>query len=328
MGLNSDVKGLVAYGGFLLCFAGIIASCGPLVETIPDFEIDSNGSKLVVHAYLSPHDTLVKVYVTESIPVYKEAERREQVVVTDAIVVLIDAAKEIVLPYDSAYLAYSINADEIGGIKSGATYHLRVRDAKRAVEAETTVPPVPPAIASYQLDTSYSSLGDFYGRRDTSLTVQFTWKDLPGPGSYYRVAGKALMLTDYREVDPAGKPVIKRGRVTIPLQWDGTFGGSELQSDANSDGGVMQSPLGRISLRRPVFWTENGSESGHPVEVKSITLDLLHTDEYYYRYHQSAQAHDIAADNPFAEPVLLYSNVRGGLGVFASYTSFSIDIKP
>lgn len=320
---------LMARAGFLLCFAWMIASCGPLVETVPEFELEHNEPKLVIHAYLSPHDTLVKVYVTKSSPVFKEAvPRGEPIVVSNAVVVLADAAKEVVLSYDSAHLVYSVNADEIGGIRPGVTYHLRVRDDKRSVEAETTVPPVPPAIASYQLDTSYTSFGDFSGRRDTSLTVQFTWKDPPGPGNYYRVAGKALVLTDYREADQDGKPVIKRGRVTTPLQWNDTFGGSELQSDANSNGGVMQSPLGRISLRRPVFWSENGPESGGAVEVRSITLGLLHTDEYYYRYHQSAQAHDIAADNPFAEPVLLYSNVRGGLGVFGSYNSFSIDVKP
>ncbi len=328
MGLNSDFIRLVARVVTLLCFAGMMVSCDSLVETVPDFEIDNNESKLVIHAYLSPRDTLVKVYVTESIPIFKEAQPREHIIVTDAVVSLADAAREITLQYDSTYLAYLINPDQIGGIWPGRTYRLRVSDNKRSVIAETTVPSEPPVIASYKVDTSYSSFGDFYGRKDTSMTVQFTWNDPPGQGNYYRVAGKALMLTDYREVDPDGNPVIKRGRVTIALQWDDTFGGSEFQSDANSNGGLMQSPLGRISLRRPVFWTEDGSEIGNPVEVRNITVDLLHTDEHYYRYHQTARAHDIAADNPFAEPVLLYSNVKGGLGVFASYNSFSTDIKP
>lgn len=329
MGLSSDIMRFIAHAGFVLFFAGMVASCGSLVEIVPEFKLDNNESKLVVHAYLSPHDTLLKVYVTQSIPVFKEeGPSGAYTVVTDAVVVLSDAGKEVVLPYDSAYSAYSVNADEIGGIRAGATYRLRVKDSKRSAEAETTVPSAPPAIASYQVDTSYSSFGDFYGRKDTSITVQFTWKDSPGIGNYYRVAGKSLILTDYQELDTAGKRVIRRGRVTMPLHWDGTFGGSEFQSDANSDGRVMQSPLARISLRRPVFLTENGAETGSVPEVKNITLNLLHTDEHYYRYHQSARDHDIAGDNPFAEPVLLYSNVRGGLGVFGSFNSFSIDIKP
>ncbi len=328
MGLNSDAMRLIARAGFLLGFAGLIASCGPLVETLPDFELDNNAPKLVVHAYLSPQDTLVKVYVTESVPVFREAEQRGKIVVTNAVVILADDTRETMLPYDSTHLAYSVNADRIGGIRPGVTYRLTVRDDKRSVEAETTVPSAPPAVASYKTDTAYSSFGDFYGRKDTSLTVQFTWKDPPGTGNYYRVSGKALILTDYREVDAAGKPVTRRGRVTMPLQWDNTFGGSEFQSDANSDGQVMQSPIARISLRRPVFPTESGTELGRPVEVKNITINLLHTDGHYYRYHQSARDHDIAGDNPFAEPVLIYSNVSGGLGVLGSYNSFSIDIKP
>lgn len=329
MGLNSDITRFIARAGFMLWFAGILASCGSLVEIVPEFELDNNESKLVVHAYLSPHDTLVKVYVTQSTPVFSdEAIAREDMVVADAVVVLAGADREVVLRYDSTHLAYLINADEFGGIRAGATYRLQVRDSKRSVEAETTVPSAPPAIASYQLDTAYSSFGDFYGRKDTSLTVQFTWKDPPGTGNYYRVAGKALILTDYRETDAAGKPVIRRGRATVPLQWDDSFGGSEFQTDANLNGQVMQSPLARISLRRPAFVTESGTEPGRRPEVKNITLDLLHTDAHYYRYHQSARDHDIAADNPFAEPVLLYSNVRGGLGVFSSFNSFSIDIKP
>ena len=329
MALNFDIVQLVVRAGVLSCIAWALASCGPLVETVPEFEPDHNEPKLVVHAYLSPKDTLVRVYVTQSNPMFSETDRpAESAIVTNATVLLADGVKEAALLYDSTTLSYSVSAYKIGGIRPGATYRLRVSDNKRSAEAKTTIPPAPPVIVSYRLDTSYGSPGSYYGRKDTTLTVQFTWRDQSGPGGYYRVAGKAFLLTDYWEEGPGGRPVVRRGRATIPLQWDNTFGGSELQSDVGSDGEIMHSPIGRVSLKRPVFWTENGTEPGRPVEVRSITLDLLQTDENYYRYHQSAKAQDIAGDNPFAEPVLLYTNVKGGLGIFASYNSFSLDIKP
>ncbi len=315
--------------GLIMSFLGFLLSCESMVDIVPESRIGEIKPKLVVHAYISPQDTMIRVFVTESIPVFKEIGESGQHVIKDARVVLSDSRQEVVLNYDSTYQAYTIAADRMGGIQAGYTYRLKVQDESRSVEASTTIPSVSPAIASYKVDTSYTSSGTGFGRRDTTLAVQFTWRDPAGHRNFYRVIGKAIVIMDYREYESDGVFIYKRGRVTMPLYWDNSYGRSDFQSDVHSDGAVMQSPVGRVSIRRPTFFSQDGIEyAERPNEVRTITLELLHTDEPYYRYQQSALQHDEASGNPFAEPVLLYSNVKGGLGVFASYNSFSIDIKP
>jgi hypothetical protein len=55
-----------------------------------------------------------------------------------------------------------------------------------------------------------------------------------------------------------------------------------------------------------------------------VHLYALSVDEHYYRFHRSLDTVGDIEENPFFEPTLLYSNVEGGLGVFASYVSADV----
>lgn len=331
MGLNFKDTGLLAKqwtACCLFCLAVAFTSCESMTAIVPDSKIGNTAPKLVIHGYLSPQDTLVKVYVTESVPVFREVGSTGRLILEDARVVLSHRDREIVLHYDTTHLAYTLPAVDVG-IFSGNTYRLRVEHENRIAEASTTIPGPPPAIASYSVDSSFTRFSDFFGRRDTSLVTQFTWTDPPGETNYYRVSGRVTAIASYADYDADGEFVERRGRVTIPLNWDTGYGRSDFQSDANHDGGTMYSPPGRVRVGRPTFWSHNGTVyASDPTEVRTITLMLYHTDEHYYRYHRSVGPNEEAAENPFAEPALLYTNVRGGLGVFGSYNSFSIDVHP
>jgi hypothetical protein len=54
------------------------------------------------------------------------------------------------------------------------------------------------------------------------------------------------------------------------------------------------------------------------------TVELLHINKDYYRYIKSLNSYENATDNPFAEPVNLYSNVKNGYGLF---TTFARDVR-
>lgn len=302
-------------------------SCDSLVSILPESRVGTHESKLVVHCYLSVGDTLITAYVTESLPVFKERTSNEHRVVSFAEVKLSGSGRQVVLTFNEHTRAYTAKADVLGGILPGETYRIDVTDGIRAVNAVTTVPSTAYPITSYKTDTTYHvSFSTF----DTLLVVQFRWDDPVGIGNYYRVAGQARVVSDYREYGDNGQYVDKRGTFVVPLEWDERYGQSEFQSDAGADGAPMESPPGRVRLNRPILgYSEQGPNYAvRPNEVRQVTLDLFHTDEHYFKYHRSVALHREAGDNPFAEPVLIYSNVQGGLGVFASYHSFSIGIKP
>ena len=53
--------------------------------------------------------------------------------------------------------------------------------------------------------------------------------------------------------------------------------------------------------------------------VYAYRVQLRHLSEDMYRYDLSQSLIDAEEDNPFAEPVVAYTNVEGGVGVFAGY---------
>jgi hypothetical protein len=49
----------------------------------------------------------------------------------------------------------------------------------------------------------------------------------------------------------------------------------------------------------------------------TVTATLYHTEEAFYRFRESVRDARNANGNPFAQPSAIYSNVQGGLGIFA-----------
>jgi hypothetical protein len=57
-----------------------------------------------------------------------------------------------------------------------------------------------------------------------------------------------------------------------------------------------------------------------------ISVYLMNTEESYYLYHTSLNEFD-RSDNPFSEAKPVYSNIKGGLGIFTSYTMDSLRFR-
>lgn len=51
----------------------------------------------------------------------------------------------------------------------------------------------------------------------------------------------------------------------------------------------------------------------------SIYIYLAKTDEAYYKFNTTFRNFEDIDGNPFAEPIIVYSNIKGGLGVFCAY---------
>ncbi|MFQ5636990.1 MAG: DUF4249 family protein [bacterium] len=62
-----------------------------------------------------------------------------------------------------------------------------------------------------------------------------------------------------------------------------------------------------------------------PIEMFIVVL--LTTSESYYNFHKSVDQQNATEDNPFAEPVPIYTNIENGLGVFAGYSSFVYPLR-
>ena len=172
----------------------------------------------------------------------------------------------------------------------------------RSVEAQCTVPAVNNTL-SVRLDSSDAPRqggGGFPGGSKL-YRYEYTWQDAPGRSDYYRVAGDVRNSLS----SSSGSSYYISG----PISWDG----NDLVTDVGFDGTRLTTTSdGRY------FQREGGS---------ILYAYLLTTDEAYYRYHATLRQSRESDSNPFAEPVLVYSNMKNGLGVFAAFNRHTLVVR-
>lgn len=336
-------EGARKYIQLLLLVAGMAAllSCETLVNTIPESKLPKTESQLTLFAFISPQDTLIRVQVGQTRPVFSEipVSYSPIMVMTDgdtvymntdniytATVTISNGNTRATIPYRAADQSYTLPASQFP-IRAGETYTLTVVDGTRSAQASCTIPAAAVPITSYSLDTTISSA---FGRRDTTLNLTFYWKDLPGQENYYRL--KAFELYEYSVVTANATELFlveKRRQHRFYFSWSRSSGRSIYQSDANLDGAEFSSPPGDKRVENNQTFQQLIRNAAPPEKGPAqlgTYLQLLHTDRNYFLYHRSLQ--QTRGDNPFSEPALVYTNVKGGLGIFAGYNLYTKIVKP
>ncbi|MCF2442738.1 DUF4249 domain-containing protein [Dyadobacter sp. CY345] len=308
---------------FLLILSGL-SSCDTLVTEISPDDLPGSTSKLVVQSFISPQAARINVVVTESIPLFGESSSGNSVV-KNAIVKISGGGKEVVIPYDSTSQLYSIDKAKFA-IVASETYKLSVSDAQRSVTASCTVPANQATIKSYVIDTAYINRSNGL---DTALTVRMTWQDISGETNYYRVRANMDVEFSVLEGNSPENFEEKRVRTRFSFRWDDDNGRSDFQNDINLDGTSFTSPLGRGFLPSTLMYiASDGTRYYAKQKPKLIALiiEVNNTEKSYYDYHKTLEQNE--DDNPFAEPVLVYNNIEGGLGCFAAYNNRQVIYRP
>ena len=117
-------------------------------------------------------------------------------------------------------------------------------------------------------------------------TVKVIWQDNVGELNFYRVIGV------FDEISEKSKNILS------------TILDFRTIDDKGTDGEL-------ISLSRTYQ---------PDVQLNKIKVGLFQTDSHYYNYHTSLRKQR-ENNNPFAEPVLLYTNINGGFGCFGAYNA-------
>jgi len=287
--------------GLLLALVCLLAACEKEVTSI---QLPGAESQLVVNAFISPQDTILEVAVFESKPVIGERPGSVTDLIRDATVTLSDGQKTIVFPLvnPTQYLAGTAYRarPEAFPIEAGKTYFLQASTPDgRLVTAQCTVPAAPP-VPQMRFDSVVTTLEN--GVTSRNYTGALHWQDPAGEENFYRV-----------DAD------LKRGRLDnrgeLFEEWQPVYWGPDKAtafSDARLDGAQFSSP-------ETSFFVNDYFRS------TTFYAHLLHTDRAYFEYHRTLRAN--LDSNPFAEPVLLYSNVAGGLGVFVAFNRTTLEVR-
>ncbi|WP_188764010.1 DUF4249 domain-containing protein [Emticicia aquatilis] len=285
-----------------------LLSCESLVKEIDPSILPETDSKLVVACFISPQDTILAAKVTETkVLIGTTGDVRDDI--TNASVSLSDGSKTIQLIYN-AKLGYYRALPTALPISVGKTYTITVSTPDgRKVNASTTVPNNIP-IKEVKIDST--AVNDFQRGNtvtNTEYDVKVIWQDKAGENNYYRAISEFIIT--YGIPDPKnGKNIIYTPISTIV----------DLRTidDKDTDGQLLS--LNRNYLPTNIGANIQGQQLDLSKRLDKIRVGLFQTDIHYYNYHTSLRRQR-ENNNPFAEPVLLYTNINGGFGCFGAYNA-------
>lgn len=280
----------------LISFLALIG-CQSLITEIDPSRLPQGDSKLVVTCFISPQDTILSAKVTESKSVLDTGSIRADI--TNAIVRLSDGNRTITLPYD-AKLNYYRALPTALRIEAGKTYKLTVSTPDgRQVESSTTMPEAI-AIKEVKADSALAvrtrRLTEV--REVTQVNLKIIWQDKAGQINYYR--GFALI-----------EGILVDKQNSSEKRVDGVD--FNTIDDTNSDGQLLSLQTS-YQIRNNEF------------RANKLRVGLFHADIHYFNYHEALRKQR-SNRNPFAEPVLMYSNIKGGFGCFGAYNASWLEVK-
>jgi hypothetical protein len=272
--------------------------------------------KIVINGFISPDQTLNELLIFSTHKRFGDLSPIESL--GNITLLFSDGTKEIRIDttlVDSLFRGEKILLKNMTIIE-GKNYDLKViSDKGLTAEASCTIPIK--RDFKIEVDTISDKKIDQYNQRYSVLTAKISITDFPGESNYYRLLyiyqvfnrtvgnSKSIFLKNELASDGLVSPIYN------PDEGDITY------NDIGKDGEKINMRTIEFS---PVYWD---SPSYIKPDSSFLRIYLLNTDKPYYDFHQSLLNYSLG-DTPFTEPSFLYSNVKGGVGIFASYTVDSL----
>lgn len=269
---------------FILFAVSIIAFSG-CEDMISDVDIKLPDEKLVVTSFITPDLKYTTVRIWKSKPLFTDYLVNEDkfLKIADAVVSLSSEDGTVILPYDSIHKNYRISKYRFP-IIAGKTYHLKVVTKDGIIaNSSCTVPSIePPAIECTSFDSIITG-------QQLLVRSNVRFKDIEGNGNNYTVTVSKLFYMESRS-----EPLLENIGFNNTLPYF---------SDEDNDSDYYNLQTNDIKINQD--------------EITRLYFTISVTDDHYYHYHKTIIANDTG--NPFSEPTPLYSNINGGLGIFAAY---------
>jgi hypothetical protein len=265
----------------------IITSCDKEADNgrFPGFT-----QKLVISGYLSPGKSNQYISVGSNLRLYGDLWGKETWGNLNA--TLSNGSTEISL--DTTRTGFVFSSSDFP-VEEGKTYTLKVgSDFGLSAGAYCTVPFK--RRFDLEIDTAriISTDPDPYQPLLHIVNVYFT--DIQGEKNYYRLICELITYN------------LKTFKAPFILR----LSGPEIDyfTDKGRDGMRSKFELNVVGVNQKA-------------DSAFLKVYLLNTDKSYYDYHRSLGNYD-SGDDPFTEPSPVFSNVNGGLGIFAAYTVDSL----
>ena len=280
----------------------IIAALSLACERAIDYKIPEQPSRFSVDARILTGERL-QVFVAKS---EYSLGNTSPAVVSDASVVLLENEQEV------AVFQWISNAPDIGYYYSpfrprpGQSYRVEVSNDELGLASGEDISLSPVNITGWEVDSS-------------NLTLSISFLDPADTADFYAV--RAYLKNEDREF-----PLLL-GTTDPSVDFfydfsDGIFGDNfktgyaAFLSDQTFAGATKT-----VKFEEVFFADDLG---GLP---ESLILEVTRISEEYYRHESTKGAQYTGGDNPFAEPVQIYSNIENGYGIVAVGAPTRVEIK-
>jgi hypothetical protein len=336
---------------FSTLFILSIWSCETIVDnvTLPYEE------RLVIQSFISPQDTLLEVKVSKTKPVtgtftsdqfYGNGTYKPLI---GAIIEISDGQKKASFKLQTITNPTGTEYDQTTGKLVAQTrtgYFLRTKDfsivAGRTYTLTAKAPNLPEVSAictvpnktliypldinvikgkidSIQSGGSYSNGVLKYSYFNLTKRIDVNVKDVVNEENFYAVAYYSQKVTEYKDYN-SGKIQMQYIYNQEPY--------TNFISDYRQDGKVLNFIKAGVDFG---FFNDDPNQQNNPYQPKTLSHNLsiyvAITDKAYYQYNKTVVAgRGLNDGNPFAEPVLTYSNINGGLGAFGGYNMTKIEV--
>lgn len=191
--------------------------------------------------------------------------------------------------------------------KTNVNYELRVsNDGFETVTSSCKIPE-PIGIESVTVDTIDTQWED---EKELEITISFT--DVPNIENFYSFSMFRISTwegrTDVSSMYFSSNDLLIRDEDRILDEGRKYYGEEAFFDDTILDGK-------NYKLKVYVYFhNRSDGKINYEIVLSSLTKE-------YYKYLETRDAQIRTGDNPFAEPVIIYSNIENGLGIFAGYSS-------
>jgi hypothetical protein len=198
----------------------------------------------------------------------------------------------------------------------GRTYLLKAASpGLTAVEAETTTPG---SIAIHSITRRNNVRKDAAGNWLDEVKITFT--DAAAADNFYLFRVRRPLYQGGNNINYSGigcmhstDKDIERRSNDDPTDFERCIDNEFYMTDKNFNGKTKEVILFITHHDlQPVLVPSSNRYVKPIVELQNITND-------HYKYRKSYSAYRDAEDNPFAEPVLVYGNVKNGYGIFSTF---------
>ena len=304
----------------IFLFLIIITSLTSCVEVL-DIKLDDADKMLVMNGILTT-DSNVTVNLSRSINALEG----------DAFIKFVDDA-DVFIYSDGNLLAkmtYDTNGYYSANIKPviGKTYTVIAKENGKEVSAQTTIPSgvdLTTLEVNINIDSTTQSWTDpetgqtfdttFYFYPDQG-ELYFEFNDPPNERNYYFVtAGFKIPNIVY---DYNGNPYIngyRREASYLEISGDESYIGyyNDLVSGYAFSDYLFNGKTKKIKANFGLWPLSSDVEADAVFYVNFYSIS-----EDYYKFIDTYDKYEAAIDNPFAEPVNIYTNINGGVGILAS----------